>query len=72
MALAGSGWFAYPAWRQRCMALLLGYGGLIEILQMFIPNRSAQWGDMVADAVGIGIGCLLAVALQRATRHLRG
>ena len=52
------------------MALLLGYGGLIEILQMFIPSRSAEWGDVVADAVGIGIGCLLAVALQRAAQRL--
>lgn len=35
---------------------LLFYGGLIEILQSFAPNRSAEWVDLLADATGIAIG----------------
>jgi VanZ family protein len=44
---------------------LLAYGGLIEVLQLFVPNRDGEWGDWLADAVGIGIGALLAVAWLR-------
>ena len=38
------------------MGLLFGYGGLIEILQMSVPNRAADWGDLLADSVGIAAG----------------
>jgi VanZ family protein len=44
---------------------LLAYGGLIELLQLFVPNRESEWGDWLADAVGIGIGALLAAAWLR-------
>jgi VanZ family protein len=44
---------------------LLGYGGLIELLQMFVPNRSAEWSDLLADAIGIGIGALAAASVLR-------
>ena len=47
------------AFAQRLMRVLLcmlAYGALIEILQSFTPNRSAEWGDLLADAVGIALG----------------
>lgn len=44
---------------------LFGYGGLIELLQMFVPNRSAEWSDLLADAIGIGLGALAAASLLR-------
>lgn len=44
---------------------LLAYGGLIEVLQLFVPNREGEWGDLLGDAVGIGIGALLAAAWLR-------
>jgi VanZ family protein len=50
------------------LVALLAYGGLIELLQLFVPGREAEWGDWLADAVGIAIGALLAAAWQ----HGRG
>ena len=50
---------AYP---NRIAAVLLGailYGGLIEVLQSFTPYRSAEWSDLVADAVGVLVGRVL-------------
>ena len=47
------------AWPGRTMVLLAGllaYGALIEVLQSFTPNRSADWRDLVADAVGLALG----------------
>lgn len=35
---------------------LLAYGGLIEVLQSFTPDRMAEWGDLLADGVGLLIG----------------
>lgn len=32
-----------------------GIGGLNEIIQMFVPLRSASWGDAVANLVGAGL-----------------
>ena len=45
------------------MGLLFGYGGLIEILQMFVPSRTAEWGDLLADTVGIAAGAAVAAML---------
>jgi VanZ family protein len=37
----------------------IGYGVLIEIVQGFVPGRSLDWKDMLADASGALIGILL-------------
>lgn len=42
-----------------CALLIVGFGGLIEILQGLMGlGRTASWGDFIADAIGaiIGIG----------------
>lgn len=39
---------------------LLLYGALIELAQGFIPTRSAEWADLLADAAGMALGVLLA------------
>lgn len=39
---------------------LIALGALIEILQAALPWRSAEWMDLVANALGIGIGALVA------------
>ncbi|MDB5745133.1 MAG: hypothetical protein JWR68_3448 [Polaromonas sp.] len=55
--LAVLGLQAYPG---RLVVVLMGllvYGGLIEILQFFTPDRAAEWTDLVADSVGLGLGC---------------
>jgi VanZ family protein len=43
--------------------LLLGL--FIEAVQSQLPARTAEWGDVLADAVGISIGLVLWWLLQR-------
>jgi len=53
---------AYP---NHIAIILVGavlYGGLIEVLQSFIPYRSAEWADLAADAVGAFLGRALLAA----------
>lgn len=45
---------------------LLGFGALIELLQMHVPGRSAEWADLLADAIGIACGATAASCLQGA------
>lgn len=46
-------------------AALLGYGAAIEVAQAFIPGRSAEWGDVLADAIGVAAGLVAAGAASR-------
>ncbi|OGA36400.1 MAG: hypothetical protein A3F75_03380 [Betaproteobacteria bacterium RIFCSPLOWO2_12_FULL_64_23] len=50
---------AFPAHIAAVLAGLLVYGGLIEVLQSFTPYRLAEWGDLVADSLGIIVGYAL-------------
>ena len=36
-----------------------GYGALIELIQAFLPWRSAELGDALANAVGAALGVWL-------------
>jgi VanZ family protein len=61
----------HAAWPLRTMSVLVGllaYGGLIEVLQSFTPDRFAEWGDLLADGVGLLIGKGCALLLMR--RHV--
>ncbi len=49
----------------RVGAALLAYGGLIEVLQSFMPPRVGEWPDLIADGVGIALGLLLVAAARR-------
>lgn len=49
----------------RVALALLVYGAAIELAQSQIPGRSAETRDLLADAVGIGIGLLLALGWAR-------
>jgi len=68
MALLGHR--ACPGRTLAVLAGLLAYGALIEVLQSFTPNRSADWQDLVADAVGLALGWG-AGRLAQAMRRLR-
>lgn len=50
------------------------YGAMDELLQTFVPNRSAEWQDWFADLSGAGLAllahCLLAPPLGRIRRWL--
>ncbi len=50
---------AWPQWLRASPAALLAYGGLIEIVQSFIPGRDGEWPDLLADGVGIVLGLAL-------------
>lgn len=53
----------------RAFLFMLGYGVLLELVQSFIPERSAEFKDLLVDAVGIGAGLLLAAGLARPLYH---
>ena len=67
-ALAFSASLSCPASRRVRLALLfwlLGFGGLIEILQLFVPGRACEWADLFADTVGIALGAVMAAGVIR-------
>jgi VanZ family protein len=71
VALAFAAWlgFAKSQRNQRLgMLALLAYGGAIELIQLFVPGRSCEWGDLLADAIGISLGVLLAKGMTRLNR----
>lgn len=58
-------------WPGRALAVLgglLAYGGLIEVLQSFTPDRMAEWADWGADAVGLGLGAIISIFLNSLVR----
>ncbi len=50
------------------LALLLAYGGLIELLQTQVPGRQGDIADLVADGAGILLGLAFRLALPRPTK----
>lgn len=46
--------------RLRCALGAASLGILIELLQALTPYRSAEFADFVADALGVGLGWLIA------------
>lgn len=68
VALAFAAWlgFAGSQRSQRLwMLVLLAYGGAIEILQLYVPGRSCEWADLLADAVGITAGACLGALIKK-------
>ena len=55
-----SAWLAFPGALLNWVlhGSLLAYGLLIEGLQSLTGYRSAELGDMLANAAGLGLGCL--------------
>jgi len=51
--MAVLGRWAYPRSSAAIWLGLLAYGGLIEALQALTPDRSSEWGDWMADCVGL-------------------
>lgn len=44
------------------MAVL--YGGAIEVIQPY-TGRSAEWADLLADGIGVGLGIVFGTALRK-------
>ena len=49
----------------RLLGGLLCFGAAIQVAQSFTPTRSAEWGDLLADLVGMGAGAMLAMLIDR-------
>jgi len=67
-AFLALGLLGLPAWRQwpaRVFAGLVAYGGLIEVLQGLTVYRQADWGDLLADAMGVALAAMLVAAWRR-------
>ena len=67
-ALAFAASFSFPhSLRSQCagLAVMLAYGGLIEIVQLYVPGRTGEWADLLADSLGIGIGAAMAMLTLR-------
>ena len=65
LAFAAMQAFAPARWKPGAVALaLLAYGALIELLQSLVPGRFGEIADVLADALGIGLGLVLAWAVQ--------
>jgi VanZ family protein len=62
--LADFGWPDADYWLPKALPLL-GYGAAIELAQSGISARSAEWGDLAADAAGLVLYVLLTPALRR-------
>jgi len=67
--LAALGCLAWPNRAARVLAGLLAYGALIEGLQALTPYRFAEWGDLLADALGLLLGWALARLVARRLLH---
>nr|WP_225612714.1 VanZ family protein [Variovorax sp. VRV01] len=59
------GQWAWPGRTAIVLTALLAYGGLIELLQSFTPDRVAEAADLLADWVGLLLGAGLAFLLER-------
>ena len=59
------GQWAWPGRTAIVLTALLAYGGLIELLQSFTPDRVAEAADLLADWVGLLLGAGLAYLLNK-------
>ena len=59
-ALAGLGLRAYPRHAWPVLAGLLVFGAGIELAQAATGWRHGEWGDWLADAIGLAAGAALA------------
>ena len=54
--LAWTGYLGYPNRLLIIAVGLVGFGAGIEIVQAYVPARSTEFADLLADVVGIIIG----------------
>ncbi|MCL2912648.1 VanZ family protein [Shewanella corallii] len=61
-------WLTFEAFRPRwfvLVPLMAGYALTIELVQAYLPYRSASLADFVADMLGVGLFYLLSRLLTR-------
>src|SRR5690606_19178366 len=70
-ALALCGALGWPRGRPLALVVagLTAIGIAIEFLQMLVPGRAAEFGDGVADILGVAAGTALALLLRHLLRR---
>jgi VanZ family protein len=69
LVVAHYGYFSEPKRLYlRAFVSMLLYGLLLELIQSFVPERSAELKDLLVDVLGIGAGLLLASFLASPLR----
>jgi uncharacterized protein YfiM (DUF2279 family) len=68
--LVGLGWRGRFRSMLRLSIGLVLLGAAIEVAQSFTPTRSAEWGDLFADAAGITLGWCVVTWIERRSRRL--
>lgn len=63
LAIFGS--FSYPFHKVPVLSGLIVFGAAIEVAQAATGWRYGEWGDVLADAIGVFSGWLLARVLVR-------
>ncbi len=64
---------AVPGWKERTSPwviglIIIGYGGLLEILQSIAPGRDSSWLEIVANCLGVILGIGIVGLMRMATR----
>lgn len=55
---------------RRWMVLFLcSWGGLLKLAQVYVPGRSSDWLDVVANATGVVVGTAIAELARRLLRR---
>ena len=62
---------AYARDRSRTAAIVIGYTGLIELLQFVAPGRHARMEDFVVDALAACLGLVAAAAFDWTLKRTR-
>ena len=70
--LLARGALAWPLALPWALALSWAYGAADEVHQMFVPGRSPDWRDWVADALGAAAGIYLYRRWHARRRRARG
>jgi len=69
--VACRGWAARPAATACALVGVLAFGAAIEAMQMLVAGRSAELGDLLADAVGTSFGAIVALVLMPPLHRVR-
>ena len=60
---------AFPKHRPSLLLILPLYGAGLELLQQWVPNRSFDWQDMLANVSGVVLAFVLVWTWQQFRQH---